>query len=179
MADQGVHVHSSDEMTGIPAHEHTHPVYPMIWGQEERREFEYIRQGTSGLIASRDVVTGQIEAPFIQPTRPGVDFANHIGAVVPWHPQDRHIFVLDNLNSHQSEELVRLVIAHVHRNISVKELGKKGKAGILWTQKPVMTFCKIPPTPSVRFLYNPKQTLGQTLPMDIQRLSAQTHREKT
>ena len=114
MANQGVHVHSSDEMTGIPAHEHTHPVHPMIPGQEERREFESIRQGTSGLIASRDVVTGQVEAPFIQPTRTGVDFAHPIADVVQLHPQDRHIFVLDNLNTHQSEDLVRFVIDHDH-----------------------------------------------------------------
>ena len=50
-------------------------------------------------MASRDVVTGQVEAPLIQPTRTEVDFAQHVEAVVDLHPDDAHIFVLDNLNT--------------------------------------------------------------------------------
>jgi hypothetical protein len=37
---------STDEMTGIQALERKHPTRLMEPGQEERREFEYIRRGT-------------------------------------------------------------------------------------------------------------------------------------
>ena len=131
LADQGIHVHSCDEMTGISAREQKHPPLPMVPEHVERREFEYIRHGTSGLIASRDVVTGQIEAPLIQPTRTEADFARHVEAVVDLHPDDAHIFILDNLNTHQSEALVRFVIYHDQLDISPEELGQKGCSGIL------------------------------------------------
>lgn len=84
--EQHIHVHSCDEMTGIQALEHKHPALPMAPGKVERREFEYIRHGSSGLIASRHVVTGQIEAPLIQPTRNEADFVQHLRSVVDLHP---------------------------------------------------------------------------------------------
>ena len=43
---QGVHVVSTDEKTGIQALERKHPTKPLRPGQVERREFEYIRHGT-------------------------------------------------------------------------------------------------------------------------------------
>ena len=155
LAAEGVHVHSCDEMTGIPAREQAHPALPMAPGKVERREFEYIRHGTSGLIASRDVVTGQVEAPLIQPTRTEADFAQHIDAVVNLHPEDKHVFILDNLNTHQSEALVRFVIEHDHLDISAEELGKKGRSGILWSQATRKMFLENT-LHSIRFLYTPK-----------------------
>ena len=86
LSEQGTHVHSCDEMTGIQALEHKHPALPMAPGKVERREFEYVRRGTSGLIASRNVVTGQIEAPLIQPTRNEADFVQHIRNAVNQRP---------------------------------------------------------------------------------------------
>ena len=155
LADQGIHVHSCDEMTGISAREQKHPPLPMVPEHVERREFEYIRQGTSGFMASRDVVTGQVEAPLIQPTRTEVDFAQHVEAVVDLHPDDAHIFVLDNLNTHQSEALVRFVIHHDQLDISPEELGKKGHSGILSSQDTRKQFLETE-SHSIRFLYTPK-----------------------
>ena len=43
----GERVVSTDEMTGIQALERKHPTIPMGPGRAERREFEYIRRGTS------------------------------------------------------------------------------------------------------------------------------------
>ena len=40
LAAEGVHVHSCDEMTGIPAREQAPPALPMAPGKVERREFE-------------------------------------------------------------------------------------------------------------------------------------------
>ena len=155
LAGEGIQIHSCDEMTGIPAREDKHPVLPMMPGHVERKEFETIRQGTSGLIASRNIVTGKVEAPLIQPTRTEADFAQHIAAVVNLQPDAPHIFVLDNLNTHQSEALVRFVIKHDHLDISPKDLGNKGMSGILFSQETRKAFLK-DLRHTVRFVYTPK-----------------------
>lgn len=52
---QGVHIVSTDEMTGIQAIERAYPTETMTLGEVERVEFEYIRHGTLSLIANWDV----------------------------------------------------------------------------------------------------------------------------
>jgi len=101
-AAAGIQVHSTDEMTGIQACERTHAPHPMRRGKPEAIEHEYKRHGTSGLIASRNVATGKIEAPLIQPTRTESDFVKHSAKVVQLAPRAQHVFLLDNLNTHQS-----------------------------------------------------------------------------
>ena len=95
----------------------------------QRREFEYDRHGTRCFILSRDVVTGELLAPFCGPTRTEADFLAHVQAVVATDPRvTRWHIICDNLNIHQSEALVRWVaqISGVQEN-----LGKKGEYGIL------------------------------------------------
>ncbi len=82
----GGHVVSTDEMTGIRALERAAPTKPMRPGVPERREHEYIRQGTLSLIANRNVATGQILAPSLGPTRTEADFAAHIARTVDTDP---------------------------------------------------------------------------------------------
>jgi hypothetical protein len=74
----GGHIVSYDEMTGIQALERAAPTQPMQRGQVERRAFEYIRHGTLSLIASFDVVSGQLALASLGPRRTEVDFAAHI-----------------------------------------------------------------------------------------------------
>ncbi|MDQ8734941.1 hypothetical protein [Paenibacillus sp. LHD-38] len=62
-AERGVHVLSTDEKTGIQAKEHAHASLLMKPGKVIGIDPEYIRHGTSGLIVSRDVVTGKVVAP--------------------------------------------------------------------------------------------------------------------
>jgi transposase len=129
LAEQGDRIVTTDELTGIQALERKHPGLPLAPGKVERREFEYIRHGTCTGILSRDVVTGEIIAPTLGPTRTEADFLAHVQGVVATDPTARQWhFVLDNLNIHQSESLVRWVAAE--SDVTV-ELGEKGNWGIL------------------------------------------------
>ncbi len=60
---QGVHIVSTDEMTGIQAIERAYPTQAMTLGEVDLVEFEYIRHGTLSLIANWDVAVGQVLAP--------------------------------------------------------------------------------------------------------------------
>ena len=82
LAQAGERVMSTDELTGVQALERKHPGLPLAPGKVERREFEYIRHGTRSFIISRDVVTGQIVAPYGGPTRTEADFLAHVQAVL-------------------------------------------------------------------------------------------------
>jgi hypothetical protein len=129
LEENGIHVYSCDEKMALQATEHTNPKQPMKPGQVERIDPEYERHGTSGIIASRSVATGEIIHPLVQPTRKEPDFAQHIELVVNTHPFGRHIFVTDHLNTHMSETLVRFVAND--EGIDQLSLGIKGKSGIL------------------------------------------------
>lgn len=129
LARQGSRIVTTDELTGIQALERKHPGLSLAPGKVERREFEYIRHGTCTGILSRDVVTGQIIAPTLGPTRTEADFLAHIQGVVATDPAARQWhFVMDNLNIHQSESLVRWVAEESDVTVA---LGEKGKWGIL------------------------------------------------
>ena len=108
----GTHTVSTDEMTGIQALERIAPTLPPRPGWVERREFEYVRHGTQSLIADLDVATGEVLAPSIADTRTEQDFAQHITQTVRTDPEAEWIFITDQLNTHQSETLVRLVAEH-------------------------------------------------------------------
>jgi len=141
-AADGERVISTDELTGVQALERDHPDLPMTPGHVRRREFEYIRHGTQSFIINRDVVTGQIIAPSCGPRRTEADFAAHIGRTISTAPQTtRWHFVVDNLNTHQSESLVRLVAAH---DGETTDLGVKGTRGILATQRSRAAFLSDP-----------------------------------
>lgn len=148
-----IHVYSTDEKTGIQAKEHANPKQCMQPGQAERIDPEYIRHGTSGLIASRDVVSGEIVKPLIRPTRTEEDFVHHIENVVSVNPLDKHIFITDNLNTHISESLVRFVANTC--GIQESTLGSKGKNGILKNMASRAAFLK-DTSHHVVFLYTPK-----------------------
>ena len=105
LAQQGGHVMSTDEKTGIQALERAAPPLPLKPGVVERPEYEYIRHGTQCLIANFTVATGEVVAPSIGATRTEEDFATHIAQTIATDPEAPWIFIVDQLNIHQSETL--------------------------------------------------------------------------
>lgn len=150
----GGHVVSCDEMTGIQALERAAPTQPMQPGQVERREFEYIRHGTLSLIASFDVVSGQIVLPSLGATRTEADFAAHIAQTIDTDSQAVWVFITDQLNTHQSATLVELVAERC--GIS-DDLGVKGQSGILHSMVSRAAFLS-DPSHRIQFVYIPKHT---------------------
>lgn len=145
---------STDEMTGIQALERIAPTKPMRAGQVERREFEYERHGTLSLIANFDVVSGEVVSPSIGPSRTEQDFAAHIGRTIELDPDGVWVFVVDQLNTHQSESLVRLV---AERCGLKEELGEKGKSGVLKSMATRAAFLS-EAAHRIQFVYLPKHT---------------------
>jgi len=148
----GVHLVSTDEKTGIQALERKHETKPTRPGLIERREFEYIRHGTQCLMANLEVATGRVIAPSIGPTRKEEDFARHIEETIDTDPGGQWIFIVDGLNTHQSEALVRLVAQRCEID---EDLGEKGKRGILASMASRRRFLE-QADHRIRFVYTPK-----------------------
>jgi transposase len=98
-----------DEKTGMQVLERKAPTKPAQPGRRERREHEYIRHGTRVLINALAVATGQI-AWTIGTTRTATDFVAHLKpAYHHWPRRYRYDWVMDNLNTHWSLDVCRLV----------------------------------------------------------------------
>jgi transposase len=151
---QGIHLISTDEMTGIQALEPAHETLPMKPGRVERKEFEYIRQGTQSLIANWHVALGQVITPSIGSSRTEADFTAHINQTIDTDPEAGWIFIVDQLNIHKSESLVHVVAERCKVAI---DLGVKGRFGILESMTTRAAFLA-DSTHRIRFVYIPKHT---------------------
>ena len=107
--EEGRLVICTDEKTGMQMLQRKYPTQPAQPGKPEKREQEYIRHGVRVLIASFVVPTGQLVWN-LGTTRTSEDFAAHLANVVRQLPDmHRYDWVVDNLNTHWSLAVCRLV----------------------------------------------------------------------
>ena len=123
--EQGVHIVSVDEKTGIQAKEHAHPTHQMEQGKPFAIEYEYERHGTQALIANFEVATGQVLNPTVGDTRTEDDFVNHIVTTVETDPEAQWIFICDQLNTHTRHWLKLLRNCAESKTIWVSKWGVK------------------------------------------------------
>ena len=140
-AERGVHTVSTDEMTGLQALERNAPSQAMKPDQPVRDEYEYTRHGTTTLIGNFDVVTGELIRPTIGPTRTEEDFVAHIAQTIASDPTGEWVFVVDNLNIHQSEKLVNFVATTCGLT---QPLGKKTNPACSKIKRRAASSCRAP-----------------------------------
>jgi transposase len=151
--EQGQVTVSVDEMTGIQAKERIAADRPMEQGKPQAIEFEYQRHGTQSLLAGFNVATGKVIGQ-VRDTRNEKDFVDLIDTLVQAQPQaTKFHIVADNLNTHQSESLVRYVAKA--SQIDPQTLGRKGLEGVLKNLSSRTAFLVNPSHPIV-FHFTPK-----------------------
>jgi transposase len=124
-AAEGVYTVSVDEATSLQAIERNAPDKPAQPDSVPKQEFEYTRHGTTTLTAGLDVVTGMIVCPTLETTRTEPEFVAHITRTVNTDPDAEWIFLVDRLNTHLSEGMVKFV---AERCGLPEALGKKTTA---------------------------------------------------
>lgn len=144
-----------DEMTSLQANERRAETKLPKPGQTAKEEFQYTRHGTVCVTGNWHVVRGQILAPTISETRDNQDFARHIEQTVATDPTAGWVIIVDNLNTHCGEPLVRLVADQL--GIDQATLGAAKKEGVLNTMATRRAFLS-DPSHRIRLVYIPKHS---------------------
>jgi transposase len=144
-----------DEMTSLQAIERRAPTKLPLPGQIAKEEFQYTRHGTVCVTGNWHVVQGKMICPTIEETRNNEDFAKHIARTIATDPEASWVFVVDNLNTHCGEPLVRLVAKQL--GIDESKLGKAKEHGPLKTMDSRRKFLS-DTSHRIRFVYIPKHS---------------------
>lgn len=144
-----------DEMTSLQANERRAETKPPKPGQTAKEEFQYTRHGTVCVTGNWHVVQGQILAPTISETRDNEDFSKHVEQTIATDPTAGWVFIVDNLNTHCGEPLVRMVADQL--GIDQATLGVARKEGILKTMATRRAFLS-DPSHRIRLVYIPKHS---------------------
>ena len=145
-----------DEMTSLQANELRAAKRRAKPSEIAKLECQYNRHGTLSLTGSWDVVKGQMIQTTISPTRDANDFAKHIEQTICADPDANWVAVMDNLNTHHGEPVVRLVARLL--GIPQNTLGdKKKRRGILGSVKSRREFLT-DKSHRIRFVFTPKHS---------------------
>lgn len=151
LAEENLLIVSVDEKCGIQALERAKADLPMTKKYTRKREFNYERHGTQTLIAGLEIATGQVRGQ-VGDTRGEKDFVEFIEYVLEESGSTRYLFIMDQLNTHKSESLVRLA---AKLNDDKEQLGVKGKSGILKNMNTRMNYLN-QTKGKIQFAYTPK-----------------------
>lgn len=158
LAKQGIKVYWTDQCTGMQAKERLNAERPLKKGKVRCVEYEYIRHATPALIANFEIASGKIQAPTINETRTEADFVKHLIKTLLKYPEaGGGWFIVDQLNTHKSESLVKLVAEK--EGIEETKPGEKGKSGILETINTGQDFLA-QAEHRLSFIYTPKHCSG-------------------
>ena len=108
---------SYDEKPGIQAIANIAPDLPPVPGEHPTvsRDYEYIRLGTSSLLASIDLLNGQVHGMVADRHR-SAEFVEHLRMLDQRYPQNFAIrIILDNHSSHVSKETRRFLAQFPNR----------------------------------------------------------------
>lgn len=152
---RGTHTVCVDEMTGLQANERRAATKPPRPGQVAKEEFQYTRHGALCFTGNWDVVLGQMTETTISKTRNNEDFAEHIRRTIAADLAAEWVFVVDNLNTHCGEPLVRMVAQLL--GMDQAALGTVKKEGILKSMNSRRAFLS-DPNHRIRFVYLPKHS---------------------
>ncbi len=95
---------SVDEKTSIQALERLRKEQPALPGQRRRLEWEYKRHGIANLIASFNVVTGQIISEIMEGKNDSEAFIKFLKQLMMVHPTGKIYLILDNGTTHCSND---------------------------------------------------------------------------
>jgi transposase len=155
LAEENIRTVCIDEMTSLQANEKRAPTKRPAPGQCGKEECQYTRHGTVCLTGNWDVVCGQFISPTIEETRNNEDFSKHVDRLIKTGLADGWVFVVDNLNTHCGEPLVRMIAKHL--GISARKLGRAKKNGILKDMASRRAFLS-DLSHAIRFVYIPKHS---------------------